>query len=53
MEIRCQKSDLLQGISIALKAVAERTTLPVIGNLFLEGKDGELTIISNNLERLE
>ena len=50
MELKCEKNELLKGISIALKAVSDRSTLPVIGNLFLEAKDNYLTIISNNLE---
>ncbi len=50
MEFSCKRLDLMYGISIALKAVSDRITVPVIGNFYVEVKDSILTIISNNLE---
>jgi len=44
------KTDFLAGIMIALRAVPQRTTMPILQCIVLEGKDGKLKLISNNMD---
>jgi DNA polymerase III subunit beta len=50
MEFKCVKSDLHNAIQIAEKAVAVRSTLPIIGNILLEASGKGLKLSSNDLE---
>jgi DNA polymerase III subunit beta len=50
MELICGKEDLLKGIHTVEKAVAVRSTLPVISNILLETVEGGIKMVANNLE---
>lgn len=49
MKIVCEQRDLAKAISIAGRAVAPRSTLPILGNLLLAAKGGELHISATNM----
>ena len=49
MKIVCSKENLVEGINIAQKAVASKTTLPVLEGILLEGGD-QLKLTGNDLE---
>jgi len=44
------KSDLLTGINIALRAVPQKTTMPILQCIVLKAEDGILKLISNNMD---
>ena len=48
MKISCFKTDLLNGINIANRAVATRTTLPVLECFLIDATDSGIKIITNN-----
>lgn len=50
MRVSCLQENLAKGLSIVGRAVASRSTLPVLGNILLEAKDGELRLAATNLE---
>ncbi len=50
MRVSCLQENLAKGLSIVGRAVATRSTLPVLGNILLEAKDGELRLAATNLE---
>ena len=50
MEFKCVKSDLNNAIQIVEKAVAVRSTLPIIGNILIEASSKGLKLSSNDLE---
>ena len=50
MRVSCLQENLAKGISIVGRAVSTRSTLPVLGNILLEAKDGELRLAATNLE---
>ncbi len=49
MRIKCKKSNLQSGINIVSKAVAAKTTKPILECILLEAKGGELKLTANNL----
>ena len=49
MRIKCKKSTLQAGINIVSKAVAVKTTKPILECILLEAKGGELKMTANNL----
>ena len=50
MKFSCDSSTLQKGISIVEKAISPRTSLPVLENIFLELKEGQLKLRGNDLE---
>lgn len=50
MRVSCFQENLAKGLSIVGRAVASRSTLPVLGNILLEAKDNHLRLSATNLE---
>lgn len=50
MKFKCVKDDLAKAIQIVEKAVAIRSTLPIIGNILIETTEKGLKLASNDLE---
>lgn len=50
MKIICNKSDLLKGVNIALKAVPVRTTLSILECIVIDANELEITLTSNDME---
>jgi DNA polymerase III subunit beta len=50
VRVSCLQENLAKGLSIVGRAVATRSTLPVLGNILMEAKDGELRLAATNLE---
>lgn len=50
LHIMTSKTDFLTGINIALRAVPQKTTMPILQCIVLEAKDGILKLISNNMD---
>jgi DNA polymerase-3 subunit beta len=50
VRVSCFQENLAKGLSIVGRAVASRSTLPVLGNILLEAKDNQLRLSATNLE---
>ena len=50
MKVSCLQENLSRGLSIVARAVAPRSTLPVLGNVLLQTDDGRLRLSATNLE---
>lgn len=50
MKIVCTKSSLLQGVNVALKAVSNKTTLPILECILLEANNQTITLTANDME---
>jgi len=50
MKIQCQKSDLLNGVNIVLKAVPVKSTMPILECLIIEVTDQGIKLIANDME---
>lgn len=50
MQIICKKSDLLNSVSIALRAVSSKTTLPILECIVIQAQEGIIKLISNDQE---
>lgn len=50
MNIVCDKSKLLEGINIALKAISGKSTMAILDCLVIEVRDGIIKLIANDLE---
>src|SRR5512141_1718936 len=50
MKVSCLQVNLAKGLSIVSRAVASRSTLPVLGNVMLATDQGRLKIAATNLE---
>ena len=50
MRVSCLQENLAKGLAIVGRAVSSRSTLPVLGNILLEAKDGQLRLAATNLE---
>ena len=50
MNIICDKSKLLEGINISLKAIPGKSTMAILECMVIEAKDGTIKLISNDLE---
>jgi len=50
MKISCTQNKLNKGLSIVSRVVGSRTTLPVLSNIFLEAKSGQLKLSATDLE---
>jgi len=50
MKVSCSQANLAKGLSVVSRAVAARSTLPVLGNVLLATDEGRLKIAATNLE---
>jgi DNA polymerase III subunit beta len=50
MKVSCLQENLAKGLSVVSRAVAARSTLPVLGNVLLQTDQGRLKIAATNLE---
>jgi DNA polymerase III subunit beta len=50
MKLSCMQENLAKGLSIVSRAVANRSTLPVLGNILLASDNGRLRLSATNLE---
>ena len=50
MKFRVKSQDLQKSINIVEKAVSPRSSLPVLENIFIETKEGQLKLRGNDLE---
>jgi DNA polymerase-3 subunit beta len=50
MKVSCLQENLARGLTIVARAVAPRSTLPVLGNVLLATDDGRLRLSATNLE---
>jgi len=50
MKVSCLQENLAKGLSIVSRAVAARSTLPVLGNILLATDNGQLRLSATNLE---
>ncbi|MSS62967.1 DNA polymerase III subunit beta [Velocimicrobium porci] len=50
MKIICKKSDLLNRVNIALKAVSTKSTLPILECIVIEVKSNQIKLIANDME---
>lgn len=50
MKIKCEKSDLLNSVNIVLKAVAVKTTMPILESLVIDARDNQIKMIANDME---
>jgi DNA polymerase-3 subunit beta len=50
MKVSCLQENLARGLGIVARAVAPRSTLPVLGNVLLATEDGRLRLSATNLE---
>jgi DNA polymerase-3 subunit beta len=50
MKVSCLQENLARGLSIVSRAVAPRSTLPVLGNILVATDEGRLRLSATNLE---
>jgi len=50
MKIKCQKSDLLNGVNIVLKAVPAKTTMPILECVIIEASEMGIKLVANDME---
>ncbi len=50
MKIICNKSDLLSGVSIVLKAIPSRTTMTILECILIDASAGEIKLTGNDME---
>lgn len=50
MKVTCLQENLSRGLSIVARAVAARSTLPVLGNVLIATENGRLRLSATNLE---
>ena len=50
MKIVCQKSELLNGVNIALKAIPAKTTMPILECIVIEASDTGIKLTANDME---
>lgn len=50
MKISCTQERLNKGLAIVSRIVGTRTTLPVLSNIYIEAKEGELKLSATDLE---
>jgi DNA polymerase-3 subunit beta len=50
VKISCLQENLARGLSIVGRAVATRSTLPVLSNILIESDEGQLRLAATNLE---
>lgn len=50
MKIICQKSDLLNSVNIALKAVPAKSTMPILECMIIDVQNDKIKLIANDME---
>ncbi len=50
MKVICPQENLARGLAIVNRAVASRTTLPILSNILIEAEAGQLKLSATNLE---
>ena len=50
MHIRCQQDVLLNSVNTVLRAVSNRTTLPILECILIQTKNDQLVLVGNDLE---
>jgi DNA polymerase-3 subunit beta len=50
MKVNCAQENLARGLAIVNRAVANRTTLPILSNILIETDEGRLKLSATNLE---
>ena len=50
MKVSCLQENLARGLSVVSRAVAPRSTLPVLGNILIATDEGRLRLSATNLE---
>ncbi|MBE7021882.1 MAG: DNA polymerase III subunit beta [Ruminococcaceae bacterium] len=50
MKFSCRRTDLLDAVNIAERAVASKSTMNILEGLFIEAKENEIRFLGNNLE---
>lgn len=50
MHIRCQQEVLLNSVNTVLRAVSNRTTLPILECILIQTKNDQLVLVGNDLE---
>ena len=50
MKLTCTNNDLLNGVNTVLKAISNRTTLPILECILLEADGDYLKLTGNDLE---
>ena len=50
MKLECLQENLAEGLSVVGRVVPNKSTLPVLSNVLLSTRDGELQLTANNLE---
>ena len=50
MNILCDKSKLIEGVNIILKAISGKSTMPILECIVIDVKENQIHLIANNLE---
>lgn len=50
MKFLCEKSKLQEAISIVLKAITGKTTMPILEGIFIEAHNGQLHLIGSDMD---
>src|SRR5258707_2106509 len=50
MKLECLQENLAEGLTVVGRVVPTKSTLPVLSNVLLSTRDGELQLTANNLE---
>ena len=50
MKIRCQKADLVKGVSIVSKAVPSKTTMPILECILIDATTNTIKLTANDME---
>jgi DNA polymerase-3 subunit beta len=50
MKLECTQENLAEGLTVVGRVVPSKSTLPVLSNVLLTTRDGELQLTANNLE---
>lgn len=50
MKIKCNRTELLNGINIVSKAIPTKTTMSILENILLSAKDGIIKLTANDME---
>src|SRR5579884_3642607 len=50
MKLECLQENLAEGLAVVGRVVPSKSTLPVLSNVLLSTRDGELQLTANNLE---
>ena len=50
MKLRFQKDDIVNGISIVMKAVPSKTTMSILECILIDASSGEIKLTGNDME---